>query len=752
VSESLTDVPLAMHVLTGEELRRAGIDGMQSLAEEVPGLYFESMWGGSNAAPTIRGQAQPNQGGGNVGVFVDGVYQANNTGLDTSMLDLDRVEVVKGPQSSLYGRSTFSGAINYITRRPSDVVQADISMDGGTDDYAAISAALSGPLGSSGVALRAAASLRTFDGTGVNLANPRDNLGGYRKQALSLAASFAHSGWDVLASARLSDDHLEQPAVSTLTGADYNCGSRDPVSGEWTYYCGNAPRTDRYDISPAIPDSTTRTFQGALHVRRDGGNWTVDTLSSYYHSVSRVYQDYDASSEGGLFGVCTLGINCDPVTGTTAILTRTVHVNEVSLDRSFVEELSQELRLNYRWGALKATLGALIAENRTALSTDLGATPSSPLAANEILTEILPQSPFAVGPRSILNGFLVPDSNHTQLNFYPLEITHQHFNDVFGAVDWAINPRLNAHAEARAGLFGSTSAATTRLSLDYHASFDSLLWVSAAEGQNPGGSNNDPTLLPQEQNYGPESNWTYELGLRAPLYDGLLNLDAALYYIDWRNAQIMEPSDTPGNTEFITRNVSGISTPGAEASAHIVLPAHFAAILDYSYSGAHFKDGSEDVGGRKFCGLVNGNTTSDFCRVGPSRSVPDGAGPLVPYVDGNVLLRAPQQQWTAALNYDIPASQYGFHGFARLGVSHQGSVYFRSIDGASNGERTLLNLRLGISHGAWSANLWASNLTDVTYIRAVASRGPAFFPVSPRPHDLLYGDGRRVNLGIAWRY
>jgi outer membrane receptor protein involved in Fe transport len=250
---------------------------------------------------------------------------------------------------------------------------------------------------------------------------------------------------------------------------------------------------------------------------------------------------------------------------------------------------------------------------------------------------------------SILNGFLVADPNLEQINLYPLVTQHQHFNDLFGAFDWAFNSRLKAHAEVRSGIFRSTSATTTRLSLDYHVSAESLLWVSAAEGQNEGGSNNDPTLLPAEQNYGPESNWTYELGFRGPVYGGLLRLDATLYYIDWRNSQILDPANSPGDHGFILRNVSGIDTPGAEASAHIALPGHLAAVLDYSYSGAHFKSGSEDVGGRTFCGLEDGRTTSNFCRIGPSRGVPDGTGPLVPYVDGNILLHAPEVQWTGAL-------------------------------------------------------------------------------------------------------
>ena len=110
-------------------------------------MYFESMWGGMLAAPTLRGQAQPSQAGDNVGVFVDRVYQASDTGVDASMLDLERVEVVKGPQSAMYGHSTFAGAINYVSRHPTEKLEREVGIGGGTDAYRAMSVALSGPVG-----------------------------------------------------------------------------------------------------------------------------------------------------------------------------------------------------------------------------------------------------------------------------------------------------------------------------------------------------------------------------------------------------------------------------------------------------------------------------------------------------------------------------------------------------------------------------------------------------------------------------
>jgi iron complex outermembrane receptor protein len=748
VRESLADVPLAIRVVSSQELTANGITGLQALSDHVPGLYFESMWGGSNSAPTLRGQAQPNQGGNNVSVFVDGVYQANNTGLDTSMLDLDRIEVIKGPQSSLYGRSTFSGAINYVSRRPSETLTGDFLADAGSNDYRSVAAMLSGPVGESGLLARAAVGLQEFDGTGINLADPNSNLGGYRNSAASLGLTYTAGGWELAANMRFSDNRSDQPAVSTLTAADYNCGSRSPDSGQWTYFCGNAPRTTRYSISPGIPDSETRTLQAALQVQKRLREFTLESLSTVYRSSSDAYQDFDETSAGSVYGVCIAGATCNPPAGGTQTVVRFVDVNQVSLDSSFTQEISEELRIRYRQGRFQSMLGALAVSNRTTDLSLLGATPMIPLSTNERLTELLPAAPTQVGPLSILNRFLVANSNATQLVFFPLDIEYRHLYDVFGSIDFALNSRLNLHGELRVGLFSSDSATTPRVSVDYHLAGDSLLWVSAAKGQNPGGSNNDPTLIPSEQTFGPEWNWTYELGFRGSLYGGLLKLDAALFYIDWQDSQIAEPSISPDHG-FITRNVSGIQTAGVEWAADIQLPSAFSAQLAYSYDDAHFKSGSEDLGGIKFCGIEDGRTTSNFCIIGPSRSVPFGAGPIVPYVDGNVLLRSPQQQWTAALNYAPPVSAIGAKWFARTEIAHQGSVYFRPIDGASNGERTLLNTSFGISRDRWSMTLWGSNLTDVTYIRAVASRGPTFFPTSPRPHDLIYGDRRRFGVRVA---
>src|SRR5690606_19281914 len=95
------------------------------VAELTPGLSFFNAFGEFLPVPVIRGVVPTDIFGTNsAAVFVDGVYVSGREGLNFSQLDLERIEVVKGPQSALYGRDAFSGAINYVTRAPSDVFEA----------------------------------------------------------------------------------------------------------------------------------------------------------------------------------------------------------------------------------------------------------------------------------------------------------------------------------------------------------------------------------------------------------------------------------------------------------------------------------------------------------------------------------------------------------------------------------------------------------------------------------------------------
>jgi iron complex outermembrane receptor protein len=750
IAEPLADVPLSVQVITREELQRAGIDGLQSLAGNVPGLYVEPMWGGTNAAPTLRGQSHPGPGGNTVGVFVDGVLQANVSGDDAAMFDLERVEVVKGPQSALFGGSTFAGAINFVTRRPTPELQSEATLSAGSDAYRAILASVSGPLGPSGLLGRASFADREFGGTGVNIANPRENLNGYHKWGASFALEYSWaSAWRVIGDVRLTNDRSGEPATSTLFASRYNCGSQDPKTGYWSFYCGDIPRTRRYDLTPGIPDSVTRTLQGSVRIEWRADLYSVDSLSAYYRSNSQVYQDFDGTSAGELMGVCTVGVNCD-VTGAT--VNRLVNVNQLALSTDLIEQITQEFRVRRHGERVDWMLGAQVVKNSEQSGDGLAVGPVA-LATNERLTALLPESPHLVGPDSQWNGLVQADPNNVQDSEF-IDV-HSTLTTLFGALDYPLTPRVDLHAELRQG-FGQFSVTAPRLSIEYRTGEGGLVWLSVARGETAGGSNGGsgvPTLIPSERNFGPESEWTYEWGFRAALWSNRINFSATAFYNDWRNAQIPGPSNTPGyDFNSIIRNVRGITTPGAEFSAIIKVTRSLSAALGYTYDDPRFKSGSEDYGGSRFCGVTAGNTTSNFCILGASRVLTPGSGFIVPYVDGNVLQRAPQQQWTAAMTLEPPHSPEALHWFVRASAEHQGRVFVRPIDGAYDGEHTLLGARAGLVRGAWSVELWGSNLTDENYISAVASRPKFYFPTMVQPQDLIYADGRRFGLDLRLRF
>jgi iron complex outermembrane recepter protein len=742
IAEPLADIPLSIQVISREELQRARIDGLQTLAAYVPGLYVEPMWGGTNAAPTLRGQSHPGPGGNTVGVFVDGVLQANVSGDDAAMFDLERVEVVKGPQSALYGDSTFAGAINFVTRRPTSDLQSEATLSAGSDAYRAIFASISGPLGPPGLLARASFADREFDGTGVNVADPRENLNGYHIWGAALALEYSWaSAWRVSADVRLTNDRSGLPATSTLFASAYNCGSQDPNTGYWSFYCGNIPRTRRYDLTPGVPDSVTRTLQTSMRVEWRAERYSFDSLSAYYRSNSQVYQDWDGTSAGELMGVCTVGGNCDVV---GAAVNRLVNVNQVALSTDLIEQITQEFRVRHHGERVDWMLGAQVVKNSEHSGDGLAVGPVT-LAADEELTALLPQSPHIVGPVSALNGLVLADPNRVQDSEF-IDV-HSTLTTVFGALNYRLTPHVDLDAELRQG-FGQFSVTAPRVSIDYRTDAASLVWLSVARGETAGGSNGVRTLIPSELNYGPESEWTYELGFRGPLLSERVNLSATAFYNDWRNAQIPGPSNTPGYDSSVIRNVHGITTPGAEFTADISVTRSLSAALGYTYDDPRFKSGSEDYGGTRFCGVTAGNTTSNFCTLGPSRVLTPGSGFLVPYVDGNVLQRAPQQQWTAALTLEPPHSLQVLHWYVRVSAEHQGRVFVRPIDGAYDGEHTLLNARFGLARGRWSLELWGSNLTDENYISAVASRPRLYFPTMVQPQDLIYGDGRRFGLDL----
>jgi outer membrane receptor protein involved in Fe transport len=142
--ERLQDAPLAVSAVTAQSIDRLGFNSVTDLSRATAGLVFDDSFGRDANRPVIRGQANI-LGDSGVAFFIDGIYFSGSIA-DYDVDTIERIEVAKGPQSALYGRNTYSGAINIISKAPTDRwrgrVQADIS-EGAVYD---ITASVSGPI------------------------------------------------------------------------------------------------------------------------------------------------------------------------------------------------------------------------------------------------------------------------------------------------------------------------------------------------------------------------------------------------------------------------------------------------------------------------------------------------------------------------------------------------------------------------------------------------------------------------------
>jgi len=151
--ENLQDVPIAIEAFSGETLQQKDIDNIQDLANISSSLAFDEGATLSDTRVVVRGLS-PTRGRQNVALLVDGIDLSteaiSNSGggilLNSRLVDVQRIEVVKGPQLALYGRSAFAGALQYVTKDPSEEFEADVLADGNEYDQYSLQGGISGPI------------------------------------------------------------------------------------------------------------------------------------------------------------------------------------------------------------------------------------------------------------------------------------------------------------------------------------------------------------------------------------------------------------------------------------------------------------------------------------------------------------------------------------------------------------------------------------------------------------------------------
>jgi iron complex outermembrane receptor protein len=312
VEENLQVVPVAITAFTAADLEKQGIKDVRDIANFTSNLTFTTENSGRNNVPTIRGIGLIDARGFDnpVGVFIDGIFVSGRASNNVSMLDLERVEVIKGPQSALYGRNTFSGAINYVTRPTPKEFSAKAEATVGTDRLWRFSGSFGGPITDT-VAGRLALSYDSDDGTYRN-SGPLglgNGIGGALKKSALLSLRFTpREDLTIDTSGYWSREKVDNLPNTRLAN---NCGRLDPMNpanaqaissdlNNFIYYCGEAPPNGSgfLSMSPEAFSYVGETKRGTVTLDWELPGVSIQSLTAYTTVNNYGQNDLDRTQAG----------------------------------------------------------------------------------------------------------------------------------------------------------------------------------------------------------------------------------------------------------------------------------------------------------------------------------------------------------------------------------------------------------------------------------------------------------------------
>ncbi len=451
IEERLQDVPIAVSALSAQDLDRQSIDDLGDVAEKTVGFAFESFTG-PLAQPVIRGQTNlrttsPVQ---NVSTTLNGIYIQRGYFVDQGLLDLQRVEIIKGPQSALYGRNAFAGVVSLVTGGPDlEEMTGKISGTLGTDERREFKAALSLPVVPGVFAVYAASGYSEFDGTWENnhpLADAdgaftRGNLGGYQKSAYQLGAALRIADAVTLEGqyVRTERELESNPAYTISTAgltAPFNTLNASPTGA-------GAARQNRLWVGqlpllPAIAQGETRPAGLVIDPRSYGlrgpseiwiGKMTVDTGGPL--SIEYLYGHTEANI------IARGSSQRDPTTSIVLFGTNYGNIFDSSGTGSTFKSDSHEGKALFDFGG---TISGFVGVNFTK-TTDIESNASEFAPVNS-LTEPTGASLFPVVP-----GGAIPTTILFRRNTF-LQRRENIFS-AFGFLDWRPSDNLSVTLEGR---------------------------------------------------------------------------------------------------------------------------------------------------------------------------------------------------------------------------------------------------------------------------------------------------------------
>lgn len=571
--ESLQSTPIAVSAFTGAGLEQAGVSSLVDAAAAVPNLTMSSTGSGaggtSNTQAFLRGVGQTDfliTTDPGVAIYIDGVYYARTTGSAFDVIDLERVEVLRGPQGTLFGKNAVGGAISLISRPPADQFGGSLQLTTGRFNRADIRASVDLPL-SDTLRTRISGVWRNRDGFAKRAVDGSDlsdqnQLGGrlYLDWAPSDRVSFSF----------IADGTRERggSAQSALLSFNPNVGLAAlwrnlvqipqglslPIVNAATPFVSSATGpnvsnldlwgtslTSKFEVSDNIEIKSITAYRKLkAEFARDGDN----SPSSYVETHNRVNQD-QFSQELQLLGG-------GPDSSFRWVLGG-YYFNEGAIDRNDVRLAGGLFR------ALEALPGPVVRLSPAPCPTACAGGAGNPINIGfdldfNIFNRIRTKSYAAFGQAS----YNITDALSASVGLRYTKEDKSYFLD---------HRRVNSGAPIIVPTLvqRSDDDISPRFGLDYRASDAVFLYASASKGFKSGGFNGRPTTIGAVQSFGPESLWSYEVGAKTDLLDRRLRFNIAGFFSKYKDIQLSSVrADSTGNLVLVTENAGRAETKGVE--------------------------------------------------------------------------------------------------------------------------------------------------------------------------------------------
>jgi outer membrane receptor protein involved in Fe transport len=691
-SENLQDIPMSISALDPGDLSARGLSGMSDFLRAVPGVVLNAETAGVNRV-TMRGLVSRDinitdlQDRSMVAIYLDEIpIGLNMSNPDLRVLDMERIEVIRGPQGTLYGAGSMAGTVRYITRKP------DLSSFFGTAD----SFVSSTEDGGTNWGLKGSVNLPLADGKAAL------RLGAYRQEDDGFVDRADASGTTV------EEDANSQ--VTTQANAALRWTPTEALTADLSFTYQEFESDGSNGIFRELDD---RAFSGVptgfdddlqifnLTLNYDAG--PVDIISS----TSYVDREFTISSSFDFISLYLFGVQIAP-----------------SFENSDIQNFTQEIRVVSKPGPLQWQLGAYYANDERHYVQN------SFIEGLDALIGIPSQDLFAPYPDQVYYGnipledeqwalfgeatYQVSDrwSLTAGLRYFDFEGSADYFQGGIAGVDADLQPVAQAATEEADGF-------NPKFLASFQLNDDVMFFVEAARGFRYGGVNYPVPIsfcgedLAQDGlasaplTFGPDEAWSYSIGEKGAFLDRRMTLNATAFYIQWTDAQTVHPLDC--GYPF-TENGGDIDSLGFEFETYFQMTEALTVGLNATYTDAQSDGGIPTIGAQD--------------------------GDSVPYFPEWMAAVTADYVWTVGTGELRLAADYSYRD--DMGTEfNPADLNYRTIPSGS-----VVNASLNYRMGSWEVGVFGTNLGDDEQISYVGA------PTLPsQPGDQLFL-GRPRTFGL----